>query len=341
MATIEALSASHELPEPERRFGTVEDDFLAYSGLAELMRAGKHGERWHVRDFDDDRYGLLHIDKAYMGVVANGMRRMEPVDSFGSLLISAKSRDELDVSLRAIFSSADVSEHRKKGGMVIFVPVPHTTNADLPVSAGVAGQNLEIALNQTVLMHRQVPLGEFRYTEEGQQKKLKIVDDGILLYSGILQTFPDSASGRDDRFATFRDVANRFAMEEFIHLKNKGSQVVWDAVSASELADDGTVGRASQGSAKLLYKYNKLERATGTYNNQVMTIPYVIDINPFTPEGATDVPFEFMKPVFLHSEEEVHAMMEDAVKLANRIRRPTTPNLHYETSEEHATRLST
>ena len=64
-------------------------------------------------------------------------------------------------------------------------------------------------------------------------------------------------------------------------------------------------GHGSSGSAKLLYKYNRKNKKTGEYDDRVMTIFYVLDINPFTSEGATDVPFEFLDPVFLHDEDGV------------------------------------
>ncbi len=128
-------------------------------------------------------------------------------------------------------------------------------------------------------------------------------------------------------------------MEAYIELKNKGRQIVWDAPSATELTPDGTVGRVSKGSAKLLYQFNKLNKASGAYKDIAMTIPYIIDIDPFT-SGATNVPFEFLKPIFLHGEDEVHVMMEESVVVANRIKRPSTPTMHYETVEEYELRLA-
>ena len=334
--------SNRELDEAERKFGNAEIDFRVYQRLAEMMSQGKHGERWHIRKFSTisgeieqlDPWGALRIDKPFLPIRNKGAGLAAAASLFGPILIKPESLKNLTDAIGNIILNGSAKEHLADGGAVVFAVGPHKSYADIPVS-GMAAALLgpEIACNQTEFIHRQVSLQELA--------GFKIVDDGILNSANVLQTFPDSKSGKDDAFAEIRDHANMLAMKEYTRLVRQGGQLFWINEGGSETRLDPTTGvqiaaRASRGSAALLHHYNKREA------NRVLTIPYAMDCDPFKPGGGFaphEVPFHFLNPRFLQSDEEVHEMMEEIIATYNQIKRPEIPVARYETAEEMIERL--
>lgn len=344
-----AIESLQPIPQEEapRNFGSSEEDFRVYQRLAELMRSGKHGERWEIRDFSPDPdearrldpFGVLQLDKAFVPIRAEGQERFAPFEEFAPFLILPGSIERFENAYTEVVEQPDVAEHLRSGGSVAFVVGPHKSYADLPVSASIAAHtSLETAQNQTVFIHRQVALQKI-----GQ---LLVVDDGMLRTGNILQTFPESKSGTDQEFADIRDRSNILAMKKFLRLVRQGGQTFWLNESGSEAMpainpqtgeNEMVAGRAGAGSAGLLHFANK----RGT--DRLLTIPYVMDIDPFKPGGGFEpheVPFVFLEPRFIHSDEEVHSMMEEIIEVHNRIKRPETPAARYETAEEYGQRMS-
>jgi hypothetical protein len=335
MSNSECLAA-------ERKFGNAEIDFRVYQRLAELMSQGKHGERWHIRSFSADPaeverldpFGSLRIDRPFLPIRHRGAGTQKAAAVFGPLLIKPESLTKLTASIGEILLQGPVKEHLAGGGSVVFAVGPHKSYADIPVS-GMAAALLgeEIAQRQTEFTHRQVALQEF--------SGFKIIDDGILHSANVLQTFPDSKSGKDDAFAEIRDHANMLAIKEYTRLVRGGGQVFWINEGGSESRPDAASGfqiaaRASKGSAGLLHHYNRRGA------NRVLTIPYAMDCDPFKPGGGFaphEVPFRFLEPRFLQDDEEVHAMMEEILSAYNEIKRPEIPPARYESSEEMSERL--
>ncbi|MEI6322102.1 MAG: hypothetical protein WCP60_03230 [bacterium] len=331
-----------ELQEPSRKFGSPEIDFRVYQRLAEMMSQGKHGQRWHIRKFSPDPveadsldpFGTLRIDRPFLPIKNHGAEIAKSTAIFGSFLIKPQSLKKLTDSISGILLQGPVKEHLAKGGSVAFAVGPHKSYADIPVSGMAAAQlGQDIARNQTEFTHRQVSLQEL--------SGYKIIDDGILGTANVLQTFPDSKSGKDDAFTDIRDHANMLAMKEYTRLVRHGGQIFWINEGGSETRLDALTGlqiaaRASKGSAGLLHHYNKRGA------NRVMTIPYAMDCDPFKPGGGFDpheVPFLFLEPRFLQGDEEVHGMMEEILVAYNQIKRPEVPSARYETAEEQLERL--
>ena len=331
-----------ELPEPERKFGNPEIDFRVYQRLAELMAQGKHGERWHIRSFSDDPaeaerldpFGTLRIDRPFLPVRDDGAGTLKAAAVFGPVLIKPESLTKLTAAIGEILLQGPVKEHLAGGGSVVFAVGPHKSYADIPVS-GMAAALLgeKIARNQTEFTHRQVALQEF--------SGFKIIDDGILHSANVLQTFPDSKSGKDDAFAEIRDHANMLAIKEYTRLVRGGGQIFWINEGGSESKMDTLSGlqiaaRASKGSAGLLHHFNRRGA------NRILTVPYAMDCDPFKPGGGFEpheVPFRFLEPRFLKDDEEVHSLMEEILESYNEIKRPEIPAARYETAEEQQERL--
>ncbi len=331
-----------KLPEPGRKFGTPEIDFRVYQRLAELMAGGKHGERWHIRSFSSDPaeaarldpLGVLRLDRPFLPIKNDGDGIAKATAIFGPVLIKPESLEKLTASIGDLLLKGAVKEHLAGGGAVAFAVGPHKSYADIPVS-GMAAALLgkEIAENQTEFTHRQVALQEF--------SGFKIIDDGILCSANVLQTFPDSKSGKDDAFAEIRDHANMLAIKEYTRLVRQGGHIFWLNEGGSESRLDEASGfqiaaRASKGSAGLLHHYNRRGA------NRILTVPYAMDCDPFKPGGGFaphEVPFRFLEPRFLQNDEEVHSMMEEILVAYNEIKRPEIPPARYETAEEQAERL--
>ena len=319
-----------------------EMDFRVYRRLAELMSQGKHGERWGIRKFSEDSaealaldpFGALRIDRPFLLIRKGGAERAVATKIFQDILIKPSTLRNLTAAIGEILLKGPVREHLDGGGSVVFAVGPHKSYADIPIS-GMASAALgeQIAQNQTEFTHRQVALQEFM--------GVKVIDDGILRTANILQTFPDSKSGKDDAFAEIRDHANMMAMKEYTRLVRAGGHIFWVNEGGSESRLDAASGfqvaaRASKGSAALLHHYNKRG------SDRILTIPYVMDCDPFKPGGGFDpheVPFQFLEPRFLHSDEEVHGMMEEIIGVHNQIKRPETPLARYETETEQNERL--
>jgi len=325
-----------------RKFGNPEIDFRVYRRLAEMMAQGKHGQRWEIRPFSPepeeiakmDPFGALRIDRPFLPIRNHGAEATIATQIFGPQLIDHTSVNKLTVAIGEILLQGPVHDHLNSGGTVVFAVGPHKSYADIPVSGMAAAQlGPKIARNQTEFTHRQVALQEMR--------GVKIIDDGILRTANILQTFPDSKSGKDDAFADIRDHANMLAVKEYTRLVRAGSQIFWINEGGSESRPDPVTGeqiaaRASKGSAGLLHHFNKRGA------NRILTIPYAMDCDPFKPGGGFDpheVPFLFLPPRFLHSDEEVHEMMAEILVAHNAIKRPQTPLSRYETAEEQNERL--
>ena len=331
-----------DLEEAERKFGNPDIDFRVYQRLAEMMSQGKHGERWHIRKFSAtpseieelDPCGALRIDKPFLPIKNKGAGLAAATSLFGPILIKPESLKNLTEAIGKIIFHSPVKEHLAGGGAVAFAVGPHKSYADIPVSGMAAAQlGPEIACNQTEFTHRQVSLQEL--------SGFKIIDDGILSSANVLQTFPDSKSGKDDAFAEIRDHANMLAMKEYTRLVRQGGQIFWINEGGSETRLDASTGvqiaaRASKGSAALLHHYNKRGA------NRVLTIPYAMDCDPFKPGGGFaphEVPFRFLNPRFLQNEGEVHEMMEEIIAAYNQIKRPEIPVARYETAKELTERL--
>jgi hypothetical protein len=335
MSNSECLAA-------ERKFGSAEIDFRVYQRLAELMSQGKHGERWHIRSFSADPaeveqldpFGTLRIDRPFLPIRHQGAGTPKAAAIFGPVLIKPESLTKLTAALGDILLQGPVKEYLAGGGSVVFAVGPHKSYADIPVS-GMAAALLgeEIAERQTEFTHRQVALQEF--------SGFRIIDDGILHSANVLQTFPDSKSGKDDAFAEIRDHANMLAIKEYTRLVRGGGQIFWINEGGSESRPDAASGfqiaaRASKGSAGLLHHYNRRGA------NRVLTIPYAMDCDPFKPGGGFEpheVPFRFLEGRFLQDDDEVHAMMEEILTVYNEIKRPEIPPARYETAAEMSDRL--
>ena len=325
-----------------RKFGNPEMDFRVYERLAELMAHGKHGERWKIRAFSPDPaeaerldpFGVLRLDHAFLPIRNQGSEIATAQAIFGPFLIKPGSLEKLTAALGDILLKGAVQEHLAGGGSLAFAVGPHKSYADIPVSGMAAAQlGGAIACNQTEFTHRQVSLQEL--------SGFKVIDDGILRTANVLQTFPDSKSGKDDAFAEIRDHANMLAMKEYTRLVRQGGQIFWINEGGSESRADIQAGeqiaaRASKGSAGLLHHYNKRGA------NRILTIPYAMDCDPFKPGGGFEpheVPFIFLKPRFLQSDAEVHGMMEETLEAYNGIKRPESLPARYETAEEQNERL--
>lgn len=331
-----------ELLAVERKFGTPEVDYRVYQRLAEMMAEGKHGKRWNIRPFSPDPieadrldpFGIMRIDRPFIPIRDQGHRIAQATATFGAFLIGPESRVKLTAAIGDFLLQGPVKAHLDGGGAVAFAVGPHKSYADIPVSAMCAAQlGIDIAVNQTEFTHRQVGLQDL--------SGLKIVDDGLLGTANVLQTFPDSKSGTDDAFADVRDHANMLAMKEYTRLVRQGGQIFWINEGGSETRIDPATGlqiaaRASKGSAALLHHYNKRGA------NRVLTIPYAMDCDPFKLGGGFaphEVPFRFLEPLFLQSDEEVHAMMEEILLAYNEVKRPEIAAARYETAAEQAERL--
>ena len=325
-----------------RKFGNSEADFRVYERLAEMMAQGKHGERWKIRTFSPDSveaarldpFGVLRLDRAFLPIRNQGSEVNTAKAIFGPFLIKPESLGKLTAVLGDILLQGVVKEHLAGGGSVAFAVGPHKSYADIPVSGMAAAQlGSAIACNQTEFTHRQVSLQEL--------SGYKVIDDGILRSANVLQTFPDSKSGKDDAFAEIRDHANMLAMKEYTRLVRQGGQIFWINEGGSESRADMLEGeqiaaRASKGSAGLLHHYNKRGA------DRILTIPYAMDCDPFKPGGGFEpheVPFLFLKPRFLHGDEEVHAMMEETLAAYNGIKLPESLPARYETEAEQNERL--
>ena len=332
-----------ELLAPERRFGSPEVDFRVYQRLAQMMSEGKHGQRWQIRKFSPDTteaerldpFGVLRIDRPFIPIRDQGTGIARSTGIFGAFLLKPDSMTKLTAAIGDFLLRGPVKSHLDGGGSVAFAVGPHKSYADIPASAMCAAQlGIEIALNQTEFTHRQVGLQDL----SGH----KIIDDGLLGTANVLQTFPDSKSGKDDAFADIRDHANMLAMKEYTRLVRQGGQIFWINEGGSETRLDEVTGlqiaaRASRGSAALLHHYNKRGA------NRVMTVPYAMDCDPFKQGGGFEpheVPFAFLEPRFVQTDGEVHAMMEEILVAYNKIKRPEIPSARYETAEEQAERLS-
>ena len=336
--THSAIAATADL----RKFGNPESDFRVYERLAEMMAQGKHGERWKIRAFSPDPveasrldpFGVLRLDRAFLPIRNQGSEVATAQAIFGPFLITPESLEKLTAVLGDILLQGVVKEHLAGGGSVAFAVGPHKSYADIPVSGMAAAQlGSAIASNQTEFTHRQVSLQEL--------SGYKVIDDGILRSANVLQTFPDSKSGKDDAFAEIRDHANMLAMKEYTRLVRQGGQIFWINEGGSESRVDMQAGeqiaaRASKGSAGLLHHYNKRGA------NRILTIPYAMDCDPFKPGGGFEpheVPFLFLKPRFLTSDAEVHAMMVETLEAYNSIKLPESLPARYETEEEQNDRL--
>ena len=325
----------------ERTFGSADVDFRVYQRLAEMMAQGKHGQRWKIRSFSRnpaelktlDPFGVLRLDRPFLPIRDQGAEREKAYAIFRGGLIEPESFGKLTDAIGEILLKGSVKGHLSNGGTVVFSVGPHKSYADIPIS-GMAAAHLgeEIARNQTEFTHRQVALQELA--------GFKIIDDGILRTANVLQTFPDSKSGRDDAFAEIRDHANMLAIKEYTRLVRTGGQIFWLNEGGSESRIDNAgfqvAARASKGSAGLLHHYNRRGA------DRVLTVPYVMDCDPFKPGGGFEpheVPFLFLEPRFLHSDEEVHETMEAIIEAHNHIKRPETPVARYETPEEYNERL--
>jgi|GEM_PF-1465745 len=328
--------------EATRKFGNPDVDFRVYQRLAEMMAEGKHGRRWETRRFSSDPveaekldpFGVMRIDRAFLPIRNSGAELSKAKEIFGSFLIKPGSLGQLATAIGEIVFKGLVGEHLSGGGSVVFAVAPHKSYADIPVSAlasALLGE--KIARIQTEFTHRQVGLQELA--------GFKVIDDGILRTANVLQTFPDSKSGKDDAFSEIRDHANMLAMKEYTRLIRLGGQIFWLNEGGSESRPDAITGlqvaaRASKGSAGLLHHYNKRGA------DRILTVPYAMDCDPFKPGGGFephDVPFQFLEPRFLHSDEEVHQMMEETITAYNRIKRPEIPAARYESAEEQEQRL--
>jgi hypothetical protein len=334
-----SISESQEIG---RKFGNAEVDFRVYQRLAELMSQGKHGERFDIRQFSADPndvarfdpFGVLRIDRPFLPIRGDGKEVAKAISSFGAYLTKSESLNKLTVKLAELLLQGQIKDHLARGGSVAFAVGPHKSYADLPLS-GMASSLLgeEIARNQTEFTHRQVGLQELA--------GLKVIDDGILRTANVLQTFPDSKSGKDDAFSEIRDHANRLAVKHYTRLVRQGGQIFWLNEGGSESRLDRESGfqiaaRASEGSAGLLHHHNKRGA------DRILTIPYAMDCDPFKQGGGFEpheVPFLFLEPRFLHRDEEVHGMMEEILDAYNLIKRHEIPPARYETAEEQRERL--
>ena len=209
----------------ERKFGSAEVDFRVYQRLAEMMSQGKHGRRWNIREFSSDPveierldpFGALRLDRPFVPIRNEGTQQAIAREIFGSFLIKPESLRQLTATIGEFLSKGPVRQHLDSGGSVAFPVGPHKSYADIPVSGMASGQlGEEVARNQTEFTHRQVALQEFA--------GFKIIDDGILRTANVLQTFPDSKSGKDDAFAEIRDHANMLAVKEYTRLVRLGGR---------------------------------------------------------------------------------------------------------------------
>jgi hypothetical protein len=331
-----------EIRQSERSFGNAEMDFRVYQRLAEMMSQGKHGQRWKIRSFSQDPaeierldpLGVLRLDRPFLPLRNQEGEGEKAYATFGAFLVKPESFARLSAAIGEILLKGAVKEHLAGGGTVVFSLAPHKSYADIPV-CGTAAALLggEVARNQTEFVHRQVALQ--------QLENFRIIDDGILLTANVLQTFPDSASGKDDAFAEVRDHANMLAVREYTRMVRSGGHVFWLNEGGSETRLDSQTGlqiacRASKGSAGLLHHYNRRGA------DRVLTIPCAMDCDPFKPGGGFaphEIPFLFLEPRFLHNDEAVHEMMEETLAVYNTIKRPEIPAARYETVAEYNERL--
>lgn len=341
------MAETEDFPLPAEacpEFGTIESDRLIFDALRDLRDNSQHKERWgEAREFEDDESGLLRAKTAFAPVIDEGKRHQEAVDTWLPVLISEHSFIELQRAIGTLYARSDVGAHLQQGGTLVFVLAPHLTYADIPVAKGAASLvSPEIPKKQTSFIHRQVALHELREQDaEGVTVKHKVVDDGLLLIGSVMQTLPDSQSGRDDRFAPYRDDMGALVRKELENLIERGDQIIWLADSGTEAKFDPTtdayvVGRVTRKNAPLLYLYN----ARGA--DKVMAVPLTMDIDPFGDNGdiiARDVPFELGEPRILHSRDEVHAMKLEQIDVMNRIKRPELPLFRYETADELEARI--
>lgn len=310
-------------------FGSEAADRLVYERWVELTNQSKHGSRWQgLRSFEDDPLGLFDLRKSFFPVRDNGVNAEATIAAFVDNLTTRESFNAFSRAVGEVLQRDDVRAHRENGGTIVIDDIFHNSYAGEALGTGAAVQaEPEIAPDQTAVLSRGVGL----YIAHG----LKVVDDGLLQVSNILQTFPDSPSGMDPVFDPYRRPSNKLALREYLRLLQAGGQVIWLAASASEaMPDQATgklvVGRVSSGSAALLRRGN------------VKTIPAAIDCNPFQSDGGTvaqEMTFAFGEAQSLDSEEAVHAMTERGVALINEIKKADTPDVVYETPDAYELRM--
>lgn len=344
MTASETMPLSSNNPEQQRHSA----DYEVYLALRRLAEESKHGERFDIRDFTDDKDGVLRLDRAFLPIHNDGAEIGLAVDTFAPMLALPENFKALSSSISEVLLSPRVAEHRDNGGSVAFVPAPHLTYADLPVAAGAAAMlGREVARNQTVFIHRQVGL----YEVNGVEVKIddathvfdhvKIVDDGIMRLSNVIQTFPESQSGMNDAFLPYRDTANKMALRKYLKLIQAGGHIFWLAVNGTEAKPDDDhqellVQRPPEGGASLLYIPNRREK-------RLMTIPFAIECNPFKKGGGFEphnIPYKFGEPQIINNAEEVQVVMENLIVDCNDIKRPDTYPIRYESEEEFRARTA-
>ena len=324
-------------------FGSEEANLFVYNRWVELTQA-KHRSRWeNIRSFEDDEFGFFDLNKPFFRIRDNGAFMEDAVVELAGSFIIPESFDSLSEGVSNLLQREDVRRHRENDGTIAFVDIFHKSYAGIALATAAAARvDLEIARNQTIFISRQVPL----YEIFGK----KIVDDGVLRVSNVMQTFPDSVSGKDQAFSPYRAHANLLVMRQYVSLLGQPQQILWLAPSGTEAMYSPktsilTAGRVSPASAKLLYGFNKLDKAGQPRHgrDRVMTIPVSLDCNPFGTDGlpvARDITFAFGEGEILRTEEAVHNMMKKGVALTNCIKKADTPEVAYEDADAYVDRLS-
>lgn len=332
--------------------------FETYQYLKGEIQESKHGSRFQIREFDtptDLTDNVNPLDVAYPLSVANDVdpdTQLWLAKTAGSVIMPPDNWTTFVESFKDIYADESIKKHLKLGGSVLFLS-NHVTYADQPAEIAASTQaKLESGqeqphYEQDIIVHRLVSL--FRhdlistlYELDGRQHKGgMIMEDLLLQFANVIQTFPRSGSGYE-RFIqkvkdghTNRSVVNLKVQEAFQRLINLGGRSIFIAGGGTEGAYDSEnntyqEATVSRSTTNMIIEPNDHKRA-----KRLLTIPLYIHADPFTDDIANPLlpartPFVFLKPRFISSPKEVHDAMIEVTEVGNQYKPSGKPTIKYD-----------
>lgn len=346
-----------ELSELVRADVSSELSLETYNYLKGEISESKHGSRFQTRDFDipsDSKEGAKPLDVTYPLTVTNEIdpdTQLWLAKTAGSVIMPEENWTSFVDSFKEIYDDETIKKHLKLGGSILFLS-NHVTYADQPAEIAASTQaKLETGIEQPhykqdIVVHRLVSL--FRhdfisllYELNGHQHRGgMIMEDLLLQFGNVIQTFPRSGSGYE-RFIqkvkdgqTNRSVVNQKVQEAFQRLINLGGRSIFIAGGGTEGSydsEDNTYHEAtvSRSTTNMIIEPNEHKKA-----KRLLTIPLYIHADPFTdnienPLEPKKTPFAFLKPRFISSPKEVHDAMLEVTEVGNQFKPSGKPTIKY------------
>ncbi len=312
-------------------------DMKVYRQLCNEMNGTSHGGLFTPRPLDDDPYGLMRVERAYIPAHELDKDRLDWLrhEVLFPMIVNQDSYNGFLDSMDEVVSSKQVAEHLEANGSIVFVS-GHISYADIVImmagstDLGIRHDTPNPIQGQHAITSRLISIFQMPGLKNGVESGY-VVDDALLYLGGVLQTVPASATGSRVKNIAGNDI-NQPARRALHNLLNKGQNKFFLAASGTQDKPnaEGTqlvMDTVSRGTVTMLTQPNVVKGA-----ERLLAVPIFLDCNPFEGgswNGATDASHKILAPRFLYSEDDVTTMMEEIAIAGTVYKKPGTLPLAY------------